>query len=96
MADDTTVRGLAATNQIALTYATSDGAPAEGKYPANPNGSVADIAGVCDATGAGPRPDASPGEPRDHPPTPPLPRGERHGLALALFTNAVTQVGATV
>ncbi len=96
VADETTVRGLAATDQIALTYATSDGVPAEGKYPANPNGSMADIAGVCDATGTilglMPHPENHVIN-RQHPG---FLRGERHGLALALFTNAVTQVGATV
>ena len=29
-----------------------DQRPADGAYPGNPNGSVADIAGICDATGA--------------------------------------------
>jgi len=29
----------------------SDGAPANGRFPFNPNGSVDDIAGICDATG---------------------------------------------
>ena len=28
-----------------------DGSPAEGKFPFNPNGSVYDIAGICDPTG---------------------------------------------
>jgi phosphoribosylformylglycinamidine synthase len=37
--------------QIALIYARSDGSPANGEFPANPNGSVDDIAGVCDITG---------------------------------------------
>jgi len=37
--------------QIALIYAKSDGSPANGEFPANPNGSVDDIAGVCDITG---------------------------------------------
>lgn len=37
--------------QIALKYATASGAPAAGRFPANPNGSLMDIAGVCDTTG---------------------------------------------
>jgi phosphoribosylformylglycinamidine synthase subunit PurQ / glutaminase len=37
--------------QIALKYATASGKPAAGRFPANPNGSLMDIAGVCDATG---------------------------------------------
>lgn len=40
---------LEAAGQIALRYVSEDGgAPA---YPANPNGSFSDVAGVCDATG---------------------------------------------
>ncbi len=34
--------------QIALKYATASGAPAAGRFPANPNGSLMDIAGICD------------------------------------------------
>jgi phosphoribosylformylglycinamidine synthase len=37
--------------QVALRYANGDGTPASGQYPANPNGSVDDIAGVCNAGG---------------------------------------------
>lgn len=37
--------------QIALRYAGAEGAPAGDAYPANPNGSFADIAGVCDPGG---------------------------------------------
>jgi len=40
---------LKAGHQIALRYVDAAGAP--GPYPANPNGSVDDIAGVCDPTG---------------------------------------------
>lgn len=38
-------------NQIALRYAADDGAPAARVFPANPNGSVDDIAGICDPSG---------------------------------------------
>jgi len=37
--------------QIALTYTRSDGTPANGEYPANPNGSLLDIAGICNYQG---------------------------------------------
>jgi phosphoribosylformylglycinamidine synthase len=37
--------------QIAMVYTHRDGAPAGGAFPDNPNGSVDDIAGVCDRTG---------------------------------------------
>lgn len=43
--------GLWDNGQVALVYAKEDGAPAQGQAPDNPNGSVDDIAGVCDATG---------------------------------------------
>lgn len=36
---------------IAFHYVTSDGSPASGSYPANPNGSAADIAGICSPAG---------------------------------------------
>lgn len=38
-------------DQIAFCYATSNGEHANGEYPANPNGSFADIAGICDQSG---------------------------------------------
>jgi len=36
---------------IVLQYADAQGAPAQGNYPENPNGSIADIAGICNAAG---------------------------------------------
>ncbi len=38
-------------DQIAFCYATDKGELAKGKYPANPNGSIADIAGICNPSG---------------------------------------------
>ncbi len=38
-------------NQVVIQYALPDGNPAEGKFPFNPNGSINDIAGICDPTG---------------------------------------------
>jgi len=37
--------------QVAFRYLGADVAPADGAYPANPNGSARDIAGVTDSTG---------------------------------------------
>ena len=45
------VERLLTGNQVALRYARPDGSPAEGAFPDNPNGSIHDIAGVCDPTG---------------------------------------------
>ena len=48
--DGSTLARLEARGQIALRYVEAGGSPARG-YPSNPNGSAADIAGLCDATG---------------------------------------------
>jgi phosphoribosylformylglycinamidine synthase I len=38
-------------NQVVLQYANDKGQPANKDYPENPNGSLLDIAGVCDESG---------------------------------------------
>ena len=38
-------------NMIAFTYCKEDMSPANGEYPCNPNGSVADVAGITSADG---------------------------------------------
>lgn len=38
-------------DQLALTYVFPDGNPANGDYPTNPNGSLLDIAGICNPQG---------------------------------------------
>lgn len=38
-------------DQIALKYVYSNGSPANGEYPLNPNGSLLDIAGICNPQG---------------------------------------------
>jgi len=37
--------------QVVIRYADEQGRPAQGKWPFNPNGSLYDIAGMCDSTG---------------------------------------------
>ena len=49
--DDTTLTSLLDNHQVALQYAKPDGRVAEGSFPHNPNGSIADVAGICDPTG---------------------------------------------
>jgi phosphoribosylformylglycinamidine synthase len=46
-----TLDRLAANHQIVLRYAHPEGQPAQGAFPANPNGSLMDIAGICDPSG---------------------------------------------
>ncbi len=45
------VDSLVKRQQVVMRYAGADGQPAEGRFPHNPNGSLLDIAGVCDPTG---------------------------------------------
>ncbi len=80
---------LQANDQIALAYVRPDGSPALGSYPENPNGSLADIAGVCNPQGnvLGLMP-----HPEDH--LYPFQhsgwsRGERGRTGLKLFVNGV-------
>ncbi len=51
MMDDATLKALEDNNQIAASYVTPDGAPANGEFPFNPNGSTADIAAMTDPSG---------------------------------------------
>jgi phosphoribosylformylglycinamidine synthase I len=75
--------------QIALSYARADGAPASGGYPDNPNGSFADVAGICNPRGnvLGLMP-----HPEDHLfdyQHPRHARGEHGRMGLPLFQNGV-------
>lgn len=45
------VHSLESHQQIALRYAFEDGTPAQGVYPFNPNGSINDVAGICNQAG---------------------------------------------
>ncbi|MFW6135349.1 MAG: phosphoribosylformylglycinamidine synthase I [Chloroflexota bacterium] len=93
--DDGVLGRLQARGQIALTYVS--GAARDGRrrsegpanYPANPNGSVADVAGICNEQGnvLGLMP-----HPEDHIVPwqhPRWTRGERDGLALDLFVEGL-------
>lgn len=80
---------LHASGQVALTYATESGDAAGGAYPTNPNGSPADIAGVCNPAGnvLGLMP-----HPENHiyaQQHPNWTRGEQGHLGLQLFVNGV-------
>jgi phosphoribosylformylglycinamidine synthase len=45
------LRSLEDHDQVAFRYADADYRPAGGAYPANPNGSLGDVAGICDPSG---------------------------------------------
>lgn len=77
-------------DQIALAYIHSNGLPANGEYPINPNGSILDIAGICNSKGnvLGLMP-----HPENHIYSwqhPRHTRGETNGSGLKLFENGVT------
>lgn len=105
-ADPAVVARLVKANQVVLRYAAPDGEPAGGAFPSNPNGSIADIAGICDSTGRVfglmPHPEAY-NHPTNHPHwTRAAERRRRAGLdALAdeippgirVFRNAVEHLG---
>ena len=50
-AEESVIRDLEEKNQVVVRYADSEGNSANGSYPENPNGSMNDIAGICDSTG---------------------------------------------
>jgi phosphoribosylformylglycinamidine synthase len=45
------IQSLFENNQVVAQYADEDGNRANGQWPENPNGSLEDIAGICDPTG---------------------------------------------
>lgn len=93
-ASPATLTKLAGSGQIAFRYAAA-GRAAGGAYPANPNGSNADIAGVCDPSGTVlglmPHPEDNVLE-RQHRHRA---RGVRRGLATHLFENGVRHARQT-
>ena len=50
-AETPVIERLTAAKQVVMRYAAPDGQPAGRQFPYNPNGSVDDIAGICDPTG---------------------------------------------
>ncbi len=89
VADNHAGQQLQRNDQIALVYTTADQGPVDGAYPDNPNGSYADIAGVCNQQGnilgLMPHPENHI-FPYQHPR---WTRGESSGSGLALFSNGV-------
>ena len=51
VSDDESLKQLEKRNLVAFRYVDANGERARGRYPINPNGSVADIAGICNPAG---------------------------------------------
>jgi len=49
--DEEMLKKLKRNKQIVFTYCRADGKPAKGVFPWNPNGALADIAGICNPKG---------------------------------------------
>jgi phosphoribosylformylglycinamidine synthase I len=96
---DTIRHGLRENAQVVLTYARSDGSPARGQSPDNPNGSVDDIAGVCDPTGLVfglmPHPERFV-DPTQHPAWTRMNPLPAEGQGVAIFRSAVKHVAQAV
>jgi phosphoribosylformylglycinamidine synthase len=80
-ADDETTAELVRSGRVLFRYVDAEGRPVGGRYPENPNGSVADIAGLCNEAGnvwgLMPHPENHLSEAQD-----PFRRPGRAGLAL--------------
>jgi len=96
--DEQVRRALHTNQQIALIYTKTDGSPAGGQSPDNPNGSIDDIAGVCDPSGLVfglmPHPERFV-DAIQHPAWTSRPRASE-GQGLKMFKNAVKHVESAV
>jgi phosphoribosylformylglycinamidine synthase len=89
LAGPDSLEALRGSGQIALVYSFPDGSPAQGAYPANPNGSLSDIAGVCNPQGNVLRLMPHPEDYIFDFQHPSWTRGDRGRLGLPLFINGV-------
>jgi len=105
VADDSVIERLASENLVVCRYARADGRPADGSFPDNPNGSMDDIAGICDPTGRVfglmPHPEAF-NHPTNHPDWPRFRERSKRGDAkpqvslttgIRLFKNSLAFLG---
>jgi phosphoribosylformylglycinamidine synthase I len=85
------LRRLEENGQVVVRYRMPEGTP-PGTFPHNPNGSVGDVAGICDPTGRVfglmPHPERNM-LPWHHPGSAGRPRPSRAGSGLRVFENAV-------
>ena len=97
--DESIRKALWEQGQVALTYCNPDGSAASGQFPQNPNGSVDDIAGICDASGLVfglmPHPERHL-DATQHPAWTRLASLPKEGQGLAVFRNAVRHVASAV
>jgi len=89
--DEQTLQSLAASGQLVLRYATTDGLADSVPYPANPNGSQANVAGLCDSSGRifGLMPHPERHLERTHHPRWTRGEGQSPGDGFQVFQNAV-------
>ena len=83
VADEQTLQQIERNHLVAFRYVDAEGQPAGARYPLNPNGSVADIAGLCNEQGnvVGLMP-----HPEDHLLAIQNPLGDQRRLGGQLFT----------
>jgi len=97
--DEAVRRALWENGQVALVYTKADGSLANGAFPDNPNGSVDDVAGICDASGLVfglmPHPERHV-DVTQHPAWTRMGQLEKEGQGLAVFRNAVRHVNEAV
>ncbi|MFH1351013.1 MAG: phosphoribosylformylglycinamidine synthase subunit PurQ [Pseudomonadota bacterium] len=93
-------------NQVVMQYADGRGEDAKGRWPMNPNGSLGDIAGICDPTGRifglMPHPEAfnhytnHPDWTRRKSPLEEQGIGSRDGDGISIFINAVEYIKTAI
>lgn len=97
--DEAIRQALWENSQVALVYTNPGGSPANGEAPHNPNGSIDDIAGICDASGLVfglmPHPERHI-DALQHPAWTRMAKVPKEGQGLAIFRNAVRHVTEAV
>ena len=91
VSNDEELKRLEKEGLVTFRYVDANGLPAAGRYPLNPNGSVADIAGICNRAGnvIGLMP-----HPEDHIDSIQSPLGEGKGLGLSVFRAMIGSASA--